>query len=617
MGLLLAVPMTTALAQSSPLAGHPSRYLGLHAQDPVHWQLWGPEALAQARREGRLLYVSSGYFACHWCHVMRRESYLDPAIAALLNEHFVPVKVDRELLPDLDASLIDFVRRTHGLAGWPLNVIVTPEGYPLLGFTYLAPDELKASLTDLAGRWREEPAELRGLAKRVTASLQATGRTEAVAVVTPDRAALRAALLGATYAAADELAGGFGAGSKFPLVPRLRVLLRLYRQAPEARLRAFLELTLERMAGQGLSDLVGGGFFRYTVDPVWQVPHFEKMLSDNAQLALLYLEAAAALGRPEFAAVGRRTLDFMLRELAHADGGFAAALSAVDDHEREGAYYLWQPAELQRLLTPASWAVARLAWGLDRSAALESGLLPRQVQTPAALAERTGRSVVEVDALLSQARGVLLAARSGRHVPQDDKRIAGWNGLALSALAAGAELSQGERYRIAGRRLRGFVLARLWDGERLRRAITDRGAAGSGALEDYAYVAQGLLDWALLEDGQQGLVPAAAIARQAWRRFYRPGDVGGWQLGEERLLQYGALAPVLVDQVTPSPSALLIATSLELANRLPAGDLRALADAAQLRAHAAIGADPLAYGSHAVLLLGLGLGVDLSPASHE
>ncbi len=589
--LWLGGAASPALAANA-LAGSPSPYLAMHAADPVQWQRWGPQVFERARAENRLVYVSSGYFACHWCHVMQRESYRDPAIAGLFNRDFIPVKVDRELDPALDARLIDFVERTRGVAGWPLNVFITPQGYPLVGFVYLPPSELKALLADLAGRWAQHRGDLEHLAQAATLALRTPS---AAAGTAPVDYAVRArqGLLAQSFELADELQGGFGDQSKFPSVPQLGALLQIQARTPSPRLAQFLRLSLDQMATQGLWDQLGGGFFRYTVDPGWQVPHFEKMLYDNAQLARLYLRAAAVLGSARYARHARATLDFMLRALRAPDGGFIASLSAVDAAGVEGGYYLWGEAQVRRLLSAPQWAVARRVWGLGGPPDVEGGDHLVQAMSIDAAAHATGRTPAEAAALLAQARERLLHARAARDLPRDDKRLAAWNGLALSALAAAVAADGGEGpYLAPARALARFLLRRIWDGERLVRAA---GGFGRASLEDYAYVAAGLSDWAQASGDAGAGAAARSILTAAWVRFHGPG---GWRMEQVSLLKYADAAPVLADGPMPSPAAEILRRS-----DAAGGALRRRARAVLFAGHAEVLAEPFWHASHIAALL--------------
>ena len=560
LGLLLVLVITPAASRpdlENQLAGHPSPYLALHGQDPVHWQLWGEEVLARARKENKLVFVSSGYFACHWCHVMQRESYRNPRTASYLNAYFIPVKVDRELQPALDKQLTDFVRRTRGNAGWPLNVFLTPEGYPLLGLTYLPPASFAELLDKLNDRWTQDRAGLAKLAREAaTQPPPEAPSPPSVDALEFDRLLVRRALeLG------DELAGGFGQQSKFPMAPQLLALLEVQRRRPETRLAEFLLLTLEQMAGKGMRDHLGGGFFRYATDPDWRLPHFEKMLYDNAQLVNVYLQAADLFNEPRYRDVARDTLDFLLRELAAGDGTFMASLSAVDAQDVEGGYYLWAGDEIRQLLSEDEWAVARAYYGLDRPAAFEHGYHLIPVTRVEGLAAATHQSLGELEAALASIRKKLLTARSQRTLPVDTKVLSGWNGLMLEALVAGAKAfaarPEGARYRLAAARLREALEERFWDGKRLWRARNGDQELGDASLQDYAFVASGLCAWQEAFGTMPDRQLARRIAQQGWQRFHLDSM---WRLGEDGLVPAGGAA-ALTDGAIPSPSAKLIAVT--------------------------------------------------------
>ena len=369
-------------AEPNDLAGHPSPYLAQHGRDPVRWQVWGPDVIQQARKEGKLLLVSVGYFACHWCHVMQRESYQDEGVAEVMNSAYLPVKVDRELEPALDAHLIEFAKAVRGNAGWPLNVFITPSGYPLTAFTYMPRDMFADTLRSVDERWKSEPTELERLARDAAAQIAAARPPPAGEPVDAIKAAtLIVAFRSQAMAMADLEHGGFGDSAKFPSVPQLVALLELNAKEPDAEITAFIDDTLDKMATRGLRDRLGGGFFRYTVDTEWRVPHFEKMLYDNAQLARAYLRAADVYDNERWRRIAFDTLDFMQAELwndklGRDHGAYMASLSSVDADDVEGGYYLWTEADLERALTPDERDVARIAFGFGGPSALAHGMLP-------------------------------------------------------------------------------------------------------------------------------------------------------------------------------------------------------------------------------------------------
>lgn len=540
--ILLAVS-----AQGAPtnrLAGHPSPYLALHGSDPVAWQTWDAEAVARARRENKLLYVSVGYFACHWCHVMQRESYRNPDIAAILNRDFIPVKVDRELNSGLDEALQQFSVRLNGVAGWPLNAFVTPDGYPVFVMLYAPPDTFREALKRLAIRWRQDSADIQRLARQAVPPHSAP---ETLRLTAARQAQRWEAFMRGVWQEADMLHGGFGQVSKFPMAPQLDALLERQRIRPDPKLADFLTLTFDQMAALGLRDHIGGGFFRYTVDPGWETPHFEKMLYDNAHLAMLYLRAAAVLKQPRYQTVARDTFDFMRDVLGGPQGGLYASTSAVDADGREGAAYLWEPAVLQRSLSPDAWAAVNRVWRLDAPRHFEAGYLPAEYRTPSPDERR----------LLDAAARVLRPLRATRSVPVDDKQNAGLNGLALSAFSRAAALDPG--YRRAADRIQVFLLKRMMRDDRLVKAVA-RGKSLPGAeLEDYAYVVQGLLDHAEATKDAASREAAVRLARTAWRLFW---SERGWRHEAQPLLATIAPEPALQDGALYSPSDVLIRASL-------------------------------------------------------
>ncbi|MGM0679774.1 MAG: thioredoxin domain-containing protein [Pseudomonadota bacterium] len=559
-GLLLLPAGATAEELRNQLVDHGSAYLAMHGDDPVHWQQWNRDAVAKARQQNKLLYVSSGYFSCHWCHVMQRESYQNDRIAALLNEHFIPVKVDRELNPALDDRLIDFVERTRGHAGWPLNVFVTPEGYPLVGMVYQPPEDFLRILERIRSEWHNDAPGLRELAESTSKELQ--HRTPVDGTPQPD--ALRERFVNVSLERADELQGGFGDQNKFPSVPQLATLLRLHQEGNEAIPADFLHLTLDAMAEQGLRDHLSGGFFRYVIDPGWQVPHFEKMLYDNALLASIYLQAAQVLNHPAYRQVGLQTLAFMQREFQLANGGLLASFSALDGQGVEGGYYLWQTDELKQSLNEAEFEVASRYWGINGPPELDHGHHLHISQDLDSVAQTLNQPRARVEQLLDSARNKLLGQRRQRSLPRDTKQIAAWNGLALSAFVSGAQ--QEPALRASMQALRDFLVNQLWDGERLGRASGGDQSLGQVGLEDYAYVAQGLLDYATAFNDTRTLSIAEAVIRQAWQRFFSPA---GWQLQQQPLLKYGARQAVLADGPMPSPSAALIRSTRTLLRQRP------------------------------------------------
>ena len=549
---------------SNTLHGHGSPYLRLHENDPVAWQQWDARVMELARQQNKMVFVSIGYFSCHWCHVMQRESFSDKAIASQLNEHFIPVKVDRELNPALDAYLIEFVERTRGSAGWPLNVIISPQGYPVVGITYLPKAQFSKLLKQTTLLWQQNGDFIKQMSRNAAEQLGLEKKLNE-SPLTPQLAqTLANDFVKQALQVADELSGGFGDQSKFPMTPQLNALLNHYQRTHEKQLKVFLELTLDQMATQGMRDHIGGGFFRYTVDPTWQTPHFEKMLYGNAALALLYLRAATLLQRPDYNGVARETLNFMIRELQIDKGAMASSLSAVDNRNMEGGYYLWNEDTLKALLNDNEFEVLYLLWGMEEKPRFEAGYLPRHAMTPDNVAKKLGVNVDDVMAIIGRAQGKLFKARQQRSIPMDSKQLAGWNGLALQAFVEAAKRPSGKKFRTTAQQIRDYLVEELWNGKTLQRAKDKQQLLGEELLEDYVFAARGLWKWYELTGNDEDLELVKRWVDIAWRRFY--GD-NGWQFTDRPLLPGNFGNAVIEDAPLPSVSAALIRLTWELAQR--------------------------------------------------
>jgi uncharacterized protein YyaL (SSP411 family) len=563
--LVFLAVVETAHALTNQLEGHRSAYLAMHGHDPVAWQEWNPQTLEKARQQNKLLFVSSGYFSCHWCHVMQRESFRHPVIARLLNQHFIPVKVDRELNASLDSRLIDFVEKTRGYAGWPLNVFITPQGHPLVGIVYLPAPDFEQLLGTMHSEWQTRAAELATVAAQASDELNVTTQPEKVSINKQFVSSLSQNYLEQALGQADEMQGGFGDQNKFPSVPQLDVLLDIFKQNREQRLENFLRTTLNQMASQGLRDQLGGGFYRYVVDPGWQIPHFEKMLYDNALLAGLYLKAARIFNNQDYEQIGRETLDFMLDEMRADQGAFIASLSAIDSNNVEGGYYLWTVEQLEQILSNDEADLVKEHWQVKGPADIEDGHHLVTASSIVELAKQFAKPESQINALLKSARGKMLAARQQRRLPLDRKKLAAWNGLALSALVAGARLNNdADRYHEAAQQLQAYLGEHFWTGNQLYRAVLDK-PFGDAGLEDAAYLAKGMLDWAIYSGSRQALQQADKLIAASWERFH--GEQG-WRLNRQPLLKYKPYSQLIPDGPMPSPSASLVYSSLELASQL-------------------------------------------------
>jgi uncharacterized protein YyaL (SSP411 family) len=479
---------------ANALAHESSPYLLQHKDNPVDWRPWGPDALREARESGRPLLVSIGYSACHWCHVMERESFEDPAVAELMNTWFVCVKVDREERPDVDAIAMESVQMMTGHGGWPLNVFLTPDQVPFYGGTYFPPAPRQgmpawpAVLEAVAEAWRDKRDEIEAQGARMAERLGSTTSLR------PSPDALSSAPLDDAVrnlrASFDSVEGGFGGAPKFPPSASLLLLWTVAARGGSWAAKAgdMAGATLRAMARGGIYDQIGGGFARYAVDGQWTVPHFEKMLYDNALLARAYLHGWQMTGDRLFRRACEETLDFIARELRGPEGGFYAALDA-DSEGVEGRFYVWTVAELRAALSPED-VEAALAW----LGATDGGNFVDPHHPAPGLNVLTGRGPEPAPEVRERIRSALFAARAPRVRPGlDDKRLASWNALAISAFAeAGAVLGR-EDYISIATEAAGFVADALVDDGRVLRTWKDGAAKLNGYLEDHAYLLEALL----------------------------------------------------------------------------------------------------------------------------
>ncbi len=530
------------------LAGELSPYLRQHADDPVDWYPWGEEAFADARAAGRPVLLSSGYAACHWCHVMARESFRDPSVAELLNGTFVCVKVDREERPDVDDYYMTAVQALTGSGGWPLTVFLTPGGEPFHGGTYFPPqDRLGAPsftrvLRAVLDAWRERRDEVEAAASALAGQIARLGGAVAadggLGLPAPAGDGASASVADATARAVEALLaredsahGGFGdprGGPKFPPHAALSLLLAA---GDERGLRAACR-ALDAMAAGGVRDHLGGGFFRYAVDPSWRVPHFEKMLYDNALLLGSYARAFGVTGEERYREAALGIVGWLEREMAVRPApGQVAFFSALDaDSEgEEGRYYAWTEAEFREALGGGDLAglMAR-RYGVTAGGDFEGGNVLRLAASPAELARDTGLAEEEVAARLRRGDELLLARREARVRPAtDDKVLTSWNGLLLSALAAaGTQLREPRLHRL-GLELARFLVARRDDAGRLTHAWRAGESRVTGLLEDHAYLGCGLIDLYLATLRPELLAEALRLAREVEELFADP-EGGGW-----------------------------------------------------------------------------------------
>ncbi len=593
------------------LGGEKSPYLQQHAHNPVDWYPWGEEAFAQARERNVPIFLSIGYATCHWCHVMERESFEDEATAALMNRYFVNVKVDREERPDVDRVYMTYVQASTGSGGWPMSVWITPDLEPFLGGTYYPPQARPGTpgfpmlIERVHEAWETEPDRIREGASRTLQAIADAVAGDAVAgdavgpddMVEPDDSATHetGSEAGFTYfhRTFDSKYGGFGGSPKFPRAATFHFLLRHYARGGDAQAAHMVLSTLREMARGGIWDHLGGGFHRYSVDAQWHVPHFEKMLYDQAQLATIYLEAAQLTGEAGFADVARDTLEYVLLDLTDpVTGGFYSAedadslVSEGGSAKAEGAFYVWTDVELRARLGD-DYEVFADHYGVRSAGNAQDPhgeLLGKNVLHQArSVAETAKIHELDPEALggrLAHCRKTLLVVRRRRPRPlRDEKVLCAWNGMMISAFARGYQVLRDPRYLEAATRAARFAREALFDAQRdrLLRRWCDGESAFDAYLEDYAHLAAGLLD--LYEAGfdAQWLHWAAALTDRAVALFH--DDAGGGFFatsGDDESLLLRLKDDY--DGAEPSGNSVLLACLARLAVSLDRGDLRDLAE---------------------------------------
>jgi len=486
------------LLESSP-------YLQQHAHNPVNWYSWGDEAFEEAKQLDRPVFLSIGYSTCHWCHVMEDESFDEPEIARILNEHFVAIKVDRELRPDVDAIYMSAVQAMTGSGGWPLSVWLTPERKPFYGGTYFPPRDrgphrgFATVLEAIHRHYAQERGQLEKVADQLTGFIkQDLEAAPATATQPPGDEVLK--LAKSAYARkADRDRGGLLGQMKFPATFPIRFLLRFHRRTGDPEALQLATLTLERMAAGGIHDQIGGGFHRYSTDPHWLVPHFEKMLYDNALLALAYLEGWQATGRADFARVTGEILGYVKREMTAPEGGFYSATDADslngEGEPEEGWFFTWTPQEIEAVLGAEQASYVNAYFGVTPGGNHEGRNVLHREHESAELALELGIQPDQLLATLSAAREPLYQARGHRPAPlRDEKILAAWNGLMISAFAQAGFALEEPAYTEAARRAAHFVLEQMRKDGRLLRTFTVGRADGPAFLEDYAFLIAALLD---------------------------------------------------------------------------------------------------------------------------
>ena len=501
-----------------------SPYLRQHAHNPVDWYAWGEEALAQARAEDKPILLSIGYSACHWCHVMEHESFEDVAIAGIMNDNFVSIKVDREERPDLDSIYMQAVVAMTGRGGWPMTVFLTPDGKPFYSGTYFPPEDRHGMpgfprvLTSIAEAYRTRRGDVTQSSEQITARLNSD--TAAPQTKEPLTADILTRAFHGLAAGFDHQYGGLGGAPKFPQPMAYEFLLRYHARTGDTQALHMVEQTLRHMAGGGIYDQLGGGFHRYSTDEVWLVPHFEKMLYDNALLSRLYTHAYQVTGDGEFKRIAQETLEYVLREMTDPEGGFYSAQDA-DSEGVEGKYFVWTPEEITAILGREKGELVCRYFGVTREGNCEGANILHLPEGHETFAQQAGLTEEELLSVVQEAKARLLEARQRRVAPaRDEKVLTAWNGLMLRSFAEAAMVFRREDYRKVAVANATFLLEVLRRDGRLLRTYKDGQAKLNGYLEDYAFLIDGLLALYEATFDHRWLQEARALADEMVRLFW-------------------------------------------------------------------------------------------------
>jgi uncharacterized protein YyaL (SSP411 family) len=586
------------MAGANRLARETSPYLLQHAHNPVDWYPWGEEAFARARAENKPVLLSIGYSACHWCHVMERESFENPDIAALMNERFVNVKVDREERPDVDDVYMRAVQLMVGRGGWPLTVFLTPEGRPFHGGTYFPPVDRHGMpgfprvLEAISRAFHERPQDVAKAVAQMVAGVQRSeegaGPAAALDPTLPRRAAE------ALERHVDTLHGGLGGAPKFPHTRTLQLLLRQWRATGRQELLDAVTLTARRMADGGIYDQIGGGFHRYSVDARWLVPHFEKMLYDNAELPRLYLELYQATGDPAYRRVVAETLDYLLREMRDESGGFYSATDA-DSEGEEGKFFVWTPDEVAAVVEPGDVELVCRYWDITDEGNFEGKNIAHVTVTVQQVAKLFGRSPEDAAAAIEEARRRLFAARRRRVPPGcDDKILTSWNALLIGTLAEAGRVLDEPRWVEAATAAAEFLWSAVRRDGRLLHGWTKGQAKQDAFLDDHAFLASALLDLYEATGDSRHLARAGDLVEALESRFH--DDAGGGYFftphdGEALIVRSKSGA----DGAIPSGNAVTAVALLRLHALTGEEQLRDRAEEILRLYHAAAAENPFGY----------------------
>jgi uncharacterized protein YyaL (SSP411 family) len=567
------------------LAHETSPYLLQHANNPVDWHPWGPEALERARREDKPIFLSIGYSACHWCHVMEHESFENPAIAALMNQHFVNIKVDREERPDLDDIYMKAVQAISSSGGWPMSVFLTPDLEPFFGGTYFPPvrrynrPSFPEVVESLGNAWRKDREGIVKRGKALADVIRNEGGAKALAELDANVLDASLAMLQQNY---DPQWGGFGDAPKFPHAMDLRIVLRHGLRTKNDVALHMAAHTLHKMAAGGMYDQLGGGFHRYSTDEKWLIPHFEKMLYDNALLVPAYLEGYLATGDAEFARIARECCEWVLREMVTAEGAFASTQDA-DSEGEEGKFFAWTPDELTAVLGKKHGAWAAAFWGVTDEGNFEHGKSALwRPESAEDVARELGVDLVELRGAMEQARAKLWAAREQRvHPGKDDKVLAAWNGLAISALAQSYQVLGDVRHLDAARAAARYVLTGMRQSDGALLATARHGKAKLNAyLDDYAFMIAGLIDLYESDFDPHWIAQALELESVLAARFWDEANGGYFTTGSNHEALIARLK-------SPHDGALPAGGSVQALNLLRLAELTGRGPLAQ-RAEAAL-----------------------------
>lgn len=575
--------MSSEVRFTNHLAPETSPYLRQHAHNPVDWFPWGEESLAKARQLDRPIFLSIGYSACHWCHVMERESFENETIAAILNEHFISIKVDREERPDLDQIYMTSVQLMTGQGGWPMSVFLTPDLRPFTGGTYFPPEDrfgrpgFRRVLLTLADYWENRRPDIDEAAAKITDHIRDAGKLRA------DSGDLQESLLRQAVVnlrrSFDPVHGGFGPAPKFPHPMDLRFLFRAWRRFDDAGALHMARHTLDRMAMGGIYDHLGGGFARYSTDARWLAPHFEKMLYDNALLVPGYLEAFQATGEPFYRTIVEETLAWVLREMTSQEGPFFSTLDA-DSEGEEGKFYVWSNGEITDILGPEESSLFKAVYNVEPEGNWEGHNILHRVKTFEQIAKLWKIPENELHQRLADSRQKLLNARAWRIRPGlDDKVLTAWNGLMIGALAQAAQVLAQPEYATAACRAASFILAnmRTPEGRLLRTWSPGSSAKLNAYLEDYAFLIDGLVTLYEATFDRTWLQGALDLSLVMVDQFWDEAEGGFFFTGRDHEKLISRTKDPL-DNATPSGNAMAVTALLRLVHLTDRADLQEKAE---------------------------------------